>query len=75
MDQPAVDFLLSVKLGTRIVVRSRIDGGFTDAVGFLVSRAQRHCVVETKRDLVTIMLVDVFAAKEVPPPPAQRPPK
>lgn len=75
MEKAAIAFLLGLKLGTRVVVRSRIDGGFTDAVGFLFSRTQSQCVVETKRGLVTIRLEDVFAAKEVPLPPAPRPPR
>lgn len=74
MDIRAADFLLSVKLGTRVVVRSRIDGGLTDALGVLRSRTQTQCVVETKRALVTITLSDVVAAKKVPPAPAPRPP-
>lgn len=71
----AVDFLLGVKPGTRVVVRSRIGGGFSDALGILRSRTQTQCVVETKRGLVTIALADVVAAKEVPPPPAPRGPR
>jgi hypothetical protein len=71
----AADFLLGVKPGTRVVVRSRIGGGFTDALGVLRSRTQTQCVVETKRGLVMITLADVVAAKEVPPPPALRPPR
>jgi hypothetical protein len=68
------DFLLGVKPGARVVVRSRLGGGFTDALGILRSRTHTQCVVETKRGLVTITLADVIAAKEVPPPPAPRPP-
>jgi len=75
MGKNAMDFLLGAKLGTRVVVRSRIDDGLTDALGILVSRTQKECVIETKRGHVTITLADVFAAKEVPPPPAARPPK
>ena len=71
----AVDFLLGVKPGTRVVVRSRIGGGFSDALGILRSRTQTQCVVETKRGLVTIALTDVVAAKGVPPPPAPREPR
>jgi hypothetical protein len=67
------DFLRGVMPGTRVVVRSRIGGGFTDALGILRSRTQTQCVVETKRGLVTITLADVVAAKQVPPPPAPRP--
>ena len=73
MGTSAADFLLGVKPGTRVVVRSRIGGGFTDAIGVLRSRTQTLCAVETKRGLVTITLADVVAAKEGPPPPAPRP--
>lgn len=75
VDTRVVDFLLGVKPGTRVVVRSRIGGGFTDALGVLRSRTQTQCAVETKRGLVTITLADVVAAKEVPPPPVPRPPR
>jgi hypothetical protein len=75
MGTGAVDFLLGVKPGTRVVVRSRIGGGFTDALGVLRSRTRTQCAVETKRGLVTITLADVVAAKEVPPPPAPRRPR
>jgi hypothetical protein len=75
MDKAAVAFLLDVKLGTRVVVRSRIEAGFTDALGVLHSRTKSQCVVETKRGPVAIMFADVFLAKEVPPAPAQRSPK
>jgi hypothetical protein len=71
----AVEFLLGVKPGTRVVVRSRIGGGFSDALGILRSRTQTQCAIETKRGLVTIALADVVAAKEVPPPPAPREPR
>jgi hypothetical protein len=71
----AVEFLLGVKPGTRVVVRSRIGGGLSDALGILRSRTQTQCAIETKRGLVTIALADVVAAKEVPPPPAPREPR
>jgi hypothetical protein len=56
-------------IGTRVVVRYRIEGGLTDALGYLRSRDDEECTVETKRGLVTIRLGDVVAAKPVPPPP------
>ena len=69
MDSPALDFLSYVELGTRVVVRSRIEGGFTDALGVLQSRTSSTCVIDTKRGLTTVALSDVILAKEVPPPP------
>ena len=73
MSEDAVRFIAGARLGSRLVVRKRIDGGFSDAVGYLRSCDEAECVVETKRGLVTIPLVEVVAAKEVPPPPAPRP--
>ena len=69
MDSPALDFLSYVELGTRVVVRSRIEGGFTDALGVLRSRTSSDCVIDTKRGLTTVALSDVILAKKVPPPP------
>ncbi len=61
--------LPDVPVGTRVVVRYRIEDGFTDALGYLRSRDERECTVETKRGLATIRLEDIVAAKPVPPPP------
>jgi hypothetical protein len=67
------EFLAGAELGTRVVVRTRIDGGYTDALGYLRARDATHCTVETKRGTVTLLLAEVVAAKEVPPPPPPRP--
>ena len=72
MSNPAVGFLLGAEPGTRVVVRTRIEGGFTDAVGYLRSCDATQCVVETQRGLVTLAMADITLAKEVPPPPAPR---
>jgi hypothetical protein len=66
-------FLAAAPLGTRVVVRTRIPGGYTDALGFLRSRSAASVSVETKRGLVTVAMGDVVAAKEVPPAPEPRP--
>ena len=71
----AARFVSSIELGTRLVVRKRIEGGFTDAVGYLRSVNKTECVVETRHGLVAILLADVVAAKEVPPPPLPRAPR
>lgn len=71
----AARFVSSTELGTRIVVRRRIEDGFSDAVGFLRSCDETECVVETKHGLVTISLSDIVAAKTVPPSPAPRLPR
>ena len=75
MSLAAAHFVSRTALGTRIVVRTRIEGGVTDAVGYLRSVDDTECTVETKRGLVTLALADVVAAKQVPPPPAPRAPR
>lgn len=74
MEHP-VEFIRKAPLGTRMTVRKRIEGGFTDAVGYLRECGERECVVDTRRGLVTIPLREVTAAKEVPPPPPRRAPR
>ncbi|MEO6941811.1 MAG: ferrous iron transport protein A [Terrimesophilobacter sp.] len=71
----ATELIASSPLGTRMTVRSRIDGGFTDALGYLRDVTAMECVVETRRGQVTIRLAEVTAAKVVPPPPAPRGPR
>ncbi|GAB3034486.1 hypothetical protein GCM10027052_10320 [Parafrigoribacterium mesophilum] len=56
-------------------MRTRIDGGFTDAVGYLRARTDTECVVETRRGTVALELAQVTAAKVVPPPPPRRAPR
>ncbi|TFC83695.1 ferrous iron transport protein A [Cryobacterium sinapicolor] len=75
MSLAAAQFVLSTALGTRIVVRTRIEGGVTDAVGYLRDVTDTGCTVETKRGLVALALADIVAAKQVPPPPAPRAPR
>lgn len=59
--------------GTRVVVRHLLDDGrATDALGWVHASDATHVVVATKRGLQTIAIVNVIAAKEVPPPPAPR---
>ena len=74
MTDPA-QLILSVPLGTRMTVRRRIDGGFTDALGYLRERGETECVVETRRGFVAIPLAEVTAARLVPPPPPPRAPR
>ncbi|MCX6500206.1 MAG: hypothetical protein NTU93_15640 [Arthrobacter sp.] len=66
-------FLSEAPLGTRVVVRYRIEGGLTDALGELVARADGGCTVRTRRADVVIQLGLVVAAKQVPPAPPRRP--
>lgn len=70
-----VEFIRNAELGTRMTVRTRIVGGFTDAVGYLSECSDTESVVETRRGPVTISLAEVAAAKAVPPPPARRAPR
>ncbi len=55
-----------------MVVRYRIDGGLTDALGELISRSPLGVTVETRTGPVTIRYDDVQLAKAVPPPPPRR---
>ncbi|GAA5193779.1 hypothetical protein GCM10023346_19580 [Arthrobacter gyeryongensis] len=66
------DFLLNTASGTRVVVRYRLDNGFTDALGYLLSVTDGACTIRTRQSDVEIPLALVVAAKEVPPPPPRR---
>lgn len=68
-------FLADATLGTRVVVRYRIEGGLTDALGELVGRTADGCTVRTRHADVVIALALVAAAKEVPPAPPRRAPR
>jgi len=70
-----IEFIRTAELGTRMTVRTRIEGGFTDAVGYLRERNDEQCVIETRRGLVTIVFDQVHLAKAVPPPPPRRSPR
>lgn len=72
MPTPA-DFLTSVPVGTRVVARYRIVGGFTDALGYVESCDGPVCVIRTRRGPVPVQLAAVVAAKAVPEPPDRRP--
>jgi hypothetical protein len=72
MENPAVQLLRSLPIGTRVVVRYRIPGGFTDALGDLVGMDARSCRVATRRGEASIELSEVVLAKPVPPAPTRR---
>lgn len=55
-----------------MVVRYRIEGGFTDALGYLLASAAGTCTIRTRQSDVEIPLELVVAAKAVPPPPPRR---
>ena len=69
------EFLAAAEPGTRVVVRYRIEGGLTDALGELVARTGDGCTIRTRRSDVVIPLSLVVAAKPVPPPPPRRAPR
>ena len=72
MTNPAADLLTSLPLGTRVVVRYRIEGGLTDALGDLTARDNLSCTVAGRRGDIVVLLDTVTAAKRVPPPPPRR---
>ena len=57
-----------------MVVRYRIEGGLTDALGYLLYSDDGGCTVRTRQADVVIPLELVVAAKEVPPAPERRRP-
>lgn len=69
---PVARILTTLPLGTRVVIRSRIAEGFTDALGYLRSRDADGCTVETRRGTMSVAFEDVVAAKTVPEPPPRR---
>ncbi len=69
------EFLASTPLGTRVVVRYRLDEGLTDALGDLVQRSADSCTIRTRRADVVVDLRLVTAAKQVPPAPPRRAPR
>lgn len=68
----ALDRLRHLPLGTRVVVRHRVDGMPSDALGELSARDDDGCTITTRSGAVTIPFADVQLAKAVPPPPAPR---
>ncbi|WP_154674173.1 putative acetyltransferase [Nakamurella lactea] len=71
-DNPAVERLRGLPIGTRVVVRHRVPGAFTDALGDLVAIDDATCTISTRRGEVVIDLAEVALAKPVPPPPPPR---
>ncbi|MDK1359628.1 hypothetical protein QNO00_05030 [Arthrobacter sp. zg-Y1219] len=67
--------LQALPAGARVVVRYRIEGGFTDVLGHLVQAGPDGVTVEGRRGTVTVAYALVTAAKEVPPPPPPRAPR
>lgn len=67
--------LLTIPLGSRVVVRYLIEDGAraTDALGYLLERTEDDVVVDTRRGPERVPLAQVLLAKPVPPPPEPRP--
>jgi len=61
--------LRSLPSGTRVVIRMRIPGGFTDVLGDLEKCTDSDCTVRTRRGPTQVPLSAVVLAKPVPPPP------
>ncbi|WP_312179278.1 hypothetical protein [Arthrobacter sp.] len=60
--------------GRRAVVRYRIEGGLTDALGTITALDADGCTLETRTGPVTIRWELVTAGKPVPDAPARRRP-
>jgi hypothetical protein len=71
----ALQAFLALPLGTRVVVRYRIEGGFTDALGTLVNVTENSCEVRTRQGVVAVMVANIVAAKQVPLGPPRRIPR
>ena len=67
--------LRALPAGARVVVRYRIETGFTDVLGYLVQATEDEVIVAGRRGNVTVPYALLTAAKEVPPPPTPRAPR
>jgi hypothetical protein len=68
-----VALLRSLSAGTRVVIRMRIPGGFTDVLGDLETCTDTDCTVRTRRGPAQVPWSAVALAKTVPPAPPRRP--
>lgn len=66
------DLLRNLPLHTRVVIRYRIEGGFTDVLGEISAAGDGSCTVQTRRGAVDVPYDRIAAAKPVPPRPAPR---
>ncbi|SEE97296.1 hypothetical protein [Ruania alba] len=59
--------------GERVVVRFRLpEGGFSDALGELLTIDAAGVRVDTRRGPIDVAAADIVHAKRVPPPPRSR---
>lgn len=61
--------------GQRVSVRYRVEGGFSDALGYIRRVDATGLDVETRRGLITVPAELIVVGKLVPPPPPRRPPR
>lgn len=61
------------QVGERVTVRYRVEGGFSDALGYIRRIDTTGMDVETRRGLVTVPAHLITIGKRVPPPPERRP--
>ncbi len=63
-------------VGTRVVIRyRRPEGGFADALGYIVEADDEAAVIDTRRGHVRVAASAAVVGKPVPPPPPRRRPR
>ena len=70
-----VEFLRTAPTGTRVVIRTRIPGGFTDTLGYVRVCSDEVVTLDTRTGEREVVLGHVVAAKAVPEPPPRRAPR
>ena len=60
---------MRLELGSRVVVRYRLEDGLHDALGTLLEKAPTHVMIDTRRGRVTVDARTMVTGKQVPPPP------
>ena len=68
----AAEFWREWQVGERVVVRYRVPGGYSDALGELVRVDAGGLEVSTRRGAVMVPAADIVLGKHVPPPPTRR---
>ncbi|MFH5824327.1 hypothetical protein [Georgenia sp. AZ-5] len=69
-DRPPALPWMRWRVGERVVVRYRVEGGFSDALGDLVEIRPDGVVVRTRRGDVEVPAAVMVTGKRVPPPPS-----
>ena len=60
---------MQLGVGSRVVVRYRLDDGLHDALGTLIEAAPTYVIIETRRGQVRVDARTMVTGKRVPPPP------